>query len=469
MFRHATRVIATVIVLLPGATLAQPTSLRIQLDPLIDLYMSARAMAERPDEPPPVFAPAVAAARSVQDRLGRNTLGWGVIDGALDGSGQAETFRARVAEMPDPVRVFGGQSVSLRTQALAMAGAIQDAQPRFVEDLWPRRQAQLNTSLDAIIQRFGGREQACLSFMLDALGMPDPHVTIPVYLVTSAPWPGAMTFFNDDRQGVCFVATDAATDTRLLETILHEATHALEIADAGSMGVLAQLERRLIAAGIPENNRLVHDLPHTIMFVNAAETVRRTIDPRHIAYGEGDESGALYDRLPLARTAVIPAWIDYLDHTTTKEQMLDRIVAAAVSLHEKNSDPARVGVMDLLSGLARAELAGDGEALSGLFTTDALIMPPGGAPVISGRNAIHTHYTDLFEAAGLTGVRIIPDEIDISGDQAVVVGRTRTEVTPAGAVGPDIHLDRFLLVAQRDADGTWRVHRLMWTPLESSR
>lgn len=46
------------------------------------------------------------------------------------------------------------------------------------------------------------------------------------------------------------------------------------------------MRQGLDAAGMPAGDRGHRDLPHTVMFVQAAETVRGTLDPEHVHYGE---------------------------------------------------------------------------------------------------------------------------------------------------------------------------------------
>jgi hypothetical protein len=68
----------------------------------------------------------------------------------------------------------------------------------------------------------------------------------------------------------------------------------------------------------------VHDFVHTVMFVQAAGTVRRVLDPNHRDYG--DVKG-YYARVGRAAEVVVPAWRDYLDGRIDREAAVERIVA----------------------------------------------------------------------------------------------------------------------------------------------
>jgi hypothetical protein len=91
--------------------------------------------------------------------------------------------------------------------------------------------------------------------------------------------------------------------------------------------VLPILRRKLIAAGIPQADRLFRDVPHTLMFVQAGETIRRVVDPAHKHYG--DVYG-YYAKVPRATEAVRPAWEAHLRGELAQDAALDRIVETAL-------------------------------------------------------------------------------------------------------------------------------------------
>ena len=94
----------------------------------------------------------------------------------------------------------------------------------------------------------------------------------------------------------------------------------------------------------------------------------------------------------------------------------------------------------------------DWEALSDLFTPDAIIMPPNG-PAITGRAAIAE-----WERANETGFQIAfkLETIDGDDDTAYVRGRSCVFI-PDGTGGYGVDIGKFLEVRERQSDGAWLI------------
>ena len=107
--------------------------------------------------------------------------------------------------------------------------------------------------------------------------------------------------------------------------MLHETTHALVVA-TDDRSALGELGRKLRAAGFGERDRALHDLPHGLMFVQSAESIRRVIDPAHVDYGI---ARTVYARGGPALETLRTAWHDHLEGKLTQAQALDAIVAGA--------------------------------------------------------------------------------------------------------------------------------------------
>lgn len=92
----------------------------------------------------------------------------------------------------------------------------------------------------------------------------------------------------------------------------------------------------------------------------------------------------------------------------------------------------------------------DWDALSNLFTPDAVLMPPNG-PAVIGRAAIAD-----WEQINESGFRIALDiaAIDGEGDAAYVHGRSCVFI-PDGAGGYGVDIGKFLEVRKRQSDGAW--------------
>ncbi|MDF1680685.1 SgcJ/EcaC family oxidoreductase [Ponticaulis sp.] len=96
----------------------------------------------------------------------------------------------------------------------------------------------------------------------------------------------------------------------------------------------------------------------------------------------------------------------------------------------------------------------DWAALADLFTTDAVMMPPG-SPAVTGREAIVT-----WEATYEEGFRIAlhVEHIDVIGDHAIIRGRSCLLIPlDDGKTGVDV--GKYLEVRIRSADGRWLVEQ----------
>src|SRR5262249_5719848 len=156
--------------------------------------------------------------------------------------------------------------------ALALARALASGEAAFRERVWPEHERAIAGARELLERVLAPKEAAALEYLRTSLGLDEQALAVPVYLVADAPPPRAVTQRDDAGRGVCFVGVRGAEGTQLVESVLHEATHALDVAQSRG-GVLADLRRRLAAAGLQRTDRELRDVPHTLMFVQAGETV----------------------------------------------------------------------------------------------------------------------------------------------------------------------------------------------------
>jgi len=291
---------------------AAPSRIAFHWSPAIDLYFHVRvaesALAAEP------FAPAAKLARELDRALGGMALAWGPLDGLLPGCQTVADLQAAFARAPESLELRGGTKVELRARALELAAALAPAEAAFAE-LWKEREPRLAAAKALWDERVGSRERALLDFHLAGLGMTDPGLALPVYLVSEAPWPGALTVFGEQRQGVSFVAAGAGAGSTWLEIVLHEATHSLDVA-CGERSALGEL--REVLGKLPGPRR--GDPAHVLMFVQSAESIRRVIDPAHRDYGESE---GVYTRLGAGVEALRGAWGDHLAGQLTRAEAFD--------------------------------------------------------------------------------------------------------------------------------------------------
>lgn len=311
----------------PGAETSAPTRLVFEVTPAVDLFFHVRTLAaDASASVPAEFAPAVEAVRALDKELGGFSLAWGPVEGLLPGCKGAADVEAAFARAPETFELRPGQNVGLRAGALRIAAALKAVEPAFLTGTWPAHERAIQAARARLAQGFEPKEAACLAYHMKSLGMSDPELAIPVYLTMSAPFPGAVTHRGEGGRGVCFVAIEGPVDMQgslLFETVLHEATHALDVASEAS--VLEDLREALGAAGLTPRERAFRDVPHTLMFVQAAESIRRTVVPDHVDYGVASD---YYARIGPSAESVRELWHDHLEEKLTRAEAVAEIVRA---------------------------------------------------------------------------------------------------------------------------------------------
>ena len=314
----------------PSAPASAPgaTAFDLRISPLVELHFALRRAASITGDASggAAWASAVEAVRSIERELGGG-LAWGLLESALAGCESAAEAKELFPQLPESFSMRDGRKLPLRDMAVRLADALAGAEPGFMSETWPGHKAKLEEARTRIAAELLPKESECFAHLLKSLAMSDPGLPIPVYLVAEAPEPGAFTHRKRGGGGVCFVGLDSASGTQLYETILHESIHALDIATDAQDTVLQIMRRKLREAGIGPTDKRFRDVPHTLMFVQAAETVRAVLDPQHKHYG--DVYG-YYPKVPEATQAVRPQWEAHLRGDITREQAIDRIVGEAV-------------------------------------------------------------------------------------------------------------------------------------------
>ncbi len=305
----------------PGAA----STLDFRIRPCLDLYFHVRSLAaaKEPAEGSPEILRAVGAVREIQEALGTGVLSWEPFDLRAKDCTSAPDLARQLETVPDPLFLFGGREVSLESEVQALGEALVAAEAVFEAQIWPAHERVVRHAVKRLEVELTPRLPAALAYHFRSLGIPDPGAPLPVYFVHSLPWPGAVTHSGDDG-AACFLATSSFEPDLLLETVLHEATHGFLVTTEGSGHVAELLRERLTEeGGLSFRDPRVRNIPHTLMFIQSGETVRRILDPNHRHLG--DQEG-YYDRVPLAREE-LSIWIDHLDGVLSREQALDRLLA----------------------------------------------------------------------------------------------------------------------------------------------
>ncbi len=297
--------------------------------PFVDLHFWVRTLASRTDAPPELagLQHAVDTARAL-DADFRTPLAWSVIEGAVGTFATAHDAVEGFKQLPESFSLpGGGKPIELRKHALELAEALAALEPAFLERIWPEHLRAIDAANATFGELLTPKESVALEFLTKSLGFTDDGQLLPVFLVFQAPAPGAITHRDEKERGVCFVGVDGLSGSLLVETLLHELTHAFDVNDKGE-SVLARLRKHLEAKGISRRDRAWRDVPHTLMFVQAGETVRRVLAPAHVHYGE---SQGYYKKVAAVAELELPVWKAHLDGQKTLEQALEEIVAGAAA------------------------------------------------------------------------------------------------------------------------------------------
>lgn len=305
------------------ATPSDGTSLELRISPLVELYFYVRAQAAEVDvESAPGYEVAVDAARAIQRSLG-SFGGWGPLDSQVFVAADAQELLQGFSELREPYE-RRGREISIRDDAMRLATAIQELMPEFTRVLWPARKAELDRRMAYLQTEFMPEHQQALVFMMQSLAIPDPGITVQVFLVNATNPPGGMTYRLRGGAPVCVLDVNVGgANDLLLETILHESCHTLDMASRDAGSAFATLRALLEKRGLSRKDDAYHTVPHTLMFVQAEETMRRLFNPDHLAYGAATD---LYERTGATGVVEREIWPRYLDGELSRDDALHRII-----------------------------------------------------------------------------------------------------------------------------------------------
>jgi uncharacterized protein (TIGR02246 family) len=133
--------------------------------------------------------------------------------------------------------------------------------------------------------------------------------------------------------------------------------------------------------------------------------------------------------------------------------------AAAVGLSAE--DEAAVRAVD--AEWARAASAGDGNALTALYASDATLLPPS-EPLVKGEGVKKYNVAMTSDFSGPT--ELTTTLVEGRGDLAYAVGMYRATLTPkkAGAKPLPTEEGKYLEVLKKQPDGSWKIVYDMWSP-----
>ena len=111
--------------------------------------------------------------------------------------------------------------------------------------------------------------------------------------------------------------------------------------------------------------------------------------------------------------------------------------------------------------------AQDLETLMSLYAQDAVRMPTNSA-ILEGKEAIRTHYQQLFKEHTLEEGDNVVVDIRVSGDLAYIRGTYKGTGIPKTGGESVVYDQKYVTVCQRQADGSWKYICDIWNDNSSS-
>jgi uncharacterized protein (TIGR02246 family) len=102
--------------------------------------------------------------------------------------------------------------------------------------------------------------------------------------------------------------------------------------------------------------------------------------------------------------------------------------------------------------------AGDGDRVAKLYSNDAVVLPQNQAPV-NGRSAIASFNKNSFDQFVPNNFELSSEELQIMSDWAFDRGTYKFMITPKAGGEPINDQGKYIVILQRQADGSWKVAR----------
>ena len=311
---------------------SQKRRLEYRIHPFADLYFYVYRFSSSSDKVPEV----VGLAQSVEAAKQLPLVQTLVDQLPFELENSAAAAKA-FAQFPENYKTKRGEDVALRAKAAPLANALTAFEEPFMKQVWPQHKVLIENVVKNVEKTLGPKEEELFDYFTRHLGMEKAESTVRVYFVAETPWPGGFTMWGkDETKGVCVISVTALKGPQLFTGILHEAIHAFDLETKGKGNVLVELRERLLQAGFKEDDVVVRQAPHLLVFIQSSEVVKRYLDPSFQPYSEG-----IFTR-PVLQWMVnieVPNWTAYLDGKISRDEALNRIVAGFVQARDKETAP----------------------------------------------------------------------------------------------------------------------------------
>lgn len=146
------------------------------------------------------------------------------------------------------------------------------------------------------------------------------------------------------------------------------------------------------------------------------------------------------------------------------------VVVACNDVDYRGADETEADI-EAITGLyekwASALKSGDAQAYIENLTDDAVWMPPNEA-ALEGKVAIRDWLAALFEQIRVEEIVITHDEISVAGDLALDRASFNWTLVPLDGGEPFIAKGKYIIIWQRQVDGSWKASHDIWNSNEMS-
>jgi uncharacterized protein (TIGR02246 family) len=127
-----------------------------------------------------------------------------------------------------------------------------------------------------------------------------------------------------------------------------------------------------------------------------------------------------------------------------------------------NTDVVRVAIAAIDKKFIEDVNRGDAAAGAAAYTDDAILMPPNHSP-LEGKQAIEEYLSEIGSRLQASNFQLSILEVDVQGDTTIVRGAYSSTFTVPGTDVPMEDQGKTLNVWKRQTNGTWKLHRDMWS------
>jgi ketosteroid isomerase-like protein len=139
---------------------------------------------------------------------------------------------------------------------------------------------------------------------------------------------------------------------------------------------------------------------------------------------------------------------------------------AGSTANDQGIQGARAAIEAANAKFSEAFARGDANALSAMYTSDAIAFPPD-SEMIRGSGAIGEFWKAQRDG-GVQSAALTTIDVGMSGDVAYEVGNVSLMIQSSGRE-PTPAMAKYVVVWKRQVDGSWKLHRDIWNSLPATK